>query len=484
MTIHLTSYQVEYKPVSTWLAFSDDAVLSCSGRAEMSGNSEQGLGFGDTSSTTFDLSVLRTALSGVTLPRLPVRVSYTVDGNTNTHMGFVQSYAGDRFQVRLTCPGIIDDIPNRTKDLYSPMFYRRPAATKTTATSIEDPSNPNYVGGPINYVCWKAEGRPWEQAGSYPTAPFYYSCDQAILAPDWAWIAGEDGWGECLRLARACGGQLFQGMDGVVRYRSPLTMIGTPVYTFTADTYGDITEEGSTGQYFASATCSFTPRSVRPMQEVINDATPRKVEPSETVTIPLEPQWPITSFLSGTTLTTLPAEHLVVTRYDGEPSTAYSHTVTLAAQRVSISFTNNEAIPVVIYRIIVHGTPVVAGETQTVTAGSGQPTKLLEDNPFVQNRHHAQQYADMCLAFYGTVRPIRTLSGCPYDAERSNGEAVYVTSAELGLSSALHVILSMDHSETGKKTDYTVVDASGLPVLADYYVVSTTAQSTTKRLAW
>jgi len=484
MTIHLTSYSVEIKPISTWIVLSDDDVLSCSGRAEMSSNSEQGLGFGDTSTTTFDLSVLRTALAGVTLPRLPVRVSYTVDGNTNTHVGFVQSYGGDRYKIDLTCPGIIDDLPNRTKDLYSPMLYRRPAATKTTASSIENPVTGGYAAGLINWTLWQAGGRPYEQAGTYPSADFYYSCDQAIMAPDYSWIAGEDGWGECLRLARACGGQLRPTEAGVIRYVSPLTMIGTPTYTFTADTYGDITEEGSTGQYFASATCSFTPRSVRPIQEVINDTTPRKVEPSETVTIPLEPQWPITSFLSGTTLTTLPAEHLVVTRYDGEPSTAYSHTVTLAAQRVSISFTNSEVIPVVDYRMIVHGTPVVAGEVQTVTAGSGQPTKLLEDNPFVQNRHHAQQYADMYLAFYGTVRPIRTLSGCPYDADRSVGEAVYVTCAELGLSATLHVILSMDHSEVGKKTDYTVVDATGLPVLADYYVVSTAAQTTTKKLAW
>ena len=193
--IHLTSYQVEYRPVSTWLTLAADSVLSCSGRAEMSGNSEQGLGFGDTSSTSFDLSVLRTALAGVTLPRLPIRVSYTVDGNTNMHVGLVQSYGGDRYKVDLTCPGVIDDIPNRTKDLYSPMIERRPAATKTSASSVENPATGGYVAGLINWVLWQAGGRPYEQAGTYPTADFYYSCDQAILASDWGWVAGEDGWG-------------------------------------------------------------------------------------------------------------------------------------------------------------------------------------------------------------------------------------------------------------------------------------------------
>jgi hypothetical protein len=292
-------------------------------------------------------------------------------------------------------------------------------------------------------------------------------------------------------------------MDGVVRYRSPLLLVSTATCTY-ADTLvgtdngsgaddpilvydGDSPqEEEITDQYFTKIIASFTPRSERPMQEVINDSTPRKVEPSEIITINLESQWPLTSFLSGATLTTLPAEHLVVTRYDGETSTNYAHTVTLAGQRVSISFTNNESIPIVIYHIIVHGTPVVAGETETIEVGSGTPVMTMEDNIFVQNRHHTLQLAEMGLAFYGPVggsaRKTRTIK-VPYHTSRVVGETIGLTCADMGLSAAPHLIYKIDH-EAGEVMTLATVDVTGIPAMSDYYVVSTTAQTTTKKLAW
>lgn len=502
-SVYNISYTIEWKPAGSWVTLPSGTIENFTGGAE-SALSDAGLGFGDKVTTTQTISVLRSEVQGQPWARTPFRVTPTVGGSSAVaFVGVNEKATGDSDVVTFNCVGMTADLPGRTKDLWAATVYRRPAATKTSASSIENPATGGYAAGLINWVLWMAGGRPYEQAGSYPTADFYYNCDQAVIAPDWGWIAGEDGWEEALRLARAGGGQLYQAMDGVVRYRSPLLLVSTPTCTY-ADTLagtdngagaddpmlvydGDSpTEEELTAQYYTKMIASFTPRSERPMQEVINDSTPRKVEPGESITVNLESQWPLTSFLSGATLTTLPVEHLVVTRFDGEPSTAYTHAVTLAGQRVSVSFTNNESIPIVIYHIIIHGTPVVAGETETIEVGSGTPIMTMEDNIFVQNRHHTLQLAEMGRAFYGPVggsaRKTRTIT-VPYHTSRVVGETVGLTCAAMGLSAAPHLIYKVDH-EAGEVMTLAMVDVTGIPAASDYYLVSTSAQTTTKRLAW
>ncbi len=493
MSIHPISYLIKWKQSGSWVALTSGKITDFAGGAE-SALSDAGLGFGDKVTTRQTITALRSEVQGQPWARTPFQVVPTVDGSSAVAFVGVNTRAsGDAETVTFNCVGMTDDLPNRTKDLYSPMFYRRPVATKTTASSIEDPTDGNYAAGLINWVLWQAGGRPYEQAGSYPTADFYYACDQAVIAPDWAWIAGESGWDEALRLARAAGGQNHQALDGVIRYKQPLLLVGTATYTY-ADTLAGATdalgvydkdspkEEESTGQYFTKIVCSFTPRSARPMQEVINDDTPRKVEPSETITIDLEPQWPITSFLSGATADTLPAEHLTVTRFDGEPAAAFTYTVTQYAQRISIEFTNDELIPVVIYRIIVHGTPVTTGETQTISVGSGTPVMTMEDNIFVQNKAHALQLATMALAFYGTARKTRTIT-VPYNPARLVGDTVGLTCADMSLTAAPHLVYKIDH-EAGEVMTLAMVDVTGIPTVDDYYIVSTSAQAGPKKLAW
>lgn len=487
------SYLIEWKQSGSWVTLTTGTIIDFTGGAE-SALSDAGMGFGDKVTTSQTIHVLRSEVQADPWERTPFRVTPTVNGaSAVAFVGVNERATGDSDVVTFNCIGMIADLPARTKDLYSEIVYRRPVATKTTASSIEDPTDPDYAAGLINWVLWQASGRPYEQAGSYLTADFYYACDQAIIAPDWPWIAGEDGWEEALRLARAAGGQLYQALDGVVRYKSPLLLVGTASYTYAdtlagaTDKYGvydgdSPTEEAATEQYFTKIVGSFTPRSARPMQEAINDSTPRKVEPSETITIDLEPQWPLTSFLSGATADTLPAEHLTVTRFDGVPSTAYTYSVTLAAQRVTISFTNDELIPVVIYRIIVHGTPVTAGETQTIEVGSGQPVMTMEDNIFVQNRHHAAQLATMGLAFYGTARKTRSIT-VPYSTTRLVGDTVGLTCADMGLSATPHLIYKIDH-KAGEVMTLAMVDVTGIPTADDYYLVSTSAQAGPKKLAW
>jgi hypothetical protein len=158
--------------------------------------------------------------------------------------------------------------------------------------------------------------------------------------------------------------------------------------------------------------------------------------------------------------------------------------LTTYAQRITLSITNNSSLPFIVNRIKIDAEPITAGEQGMVTVGSGQPTRTLEDNVYVQTKAHAERLAGMALAFFGAVRTLRTLSGCPYDVNRLVDETVGLTSAALGLSSAPHLITAIRHSDTGTEAEYTLVDTAGLPQTADYWLVQAAVQAGTKKLGW
>lgn len=496
MTTHTISYQIQWKQAGSWVTLTSGTIIDFGAEAEMA-LSDNGVGFGDATTMRASVQTLRTEVDASPWARTPFRITPTVDvASARSFYGVNERASGDAETATFELIGITSDLGRRTKHLYSEAFYKRPIATKTSASSIEDPASGTYTAGLINWIMWMAGGRPNEQAGSYPTADFYYSCDQALAAPDWSWVAGEDGYEEARRLARATGGQIYQAADGVVTYRSPLNLVGSVAYTF-ADTignatdtlgvYGDIREEESGGQVAGTIVVQYTPRQARPMQLVIDDTTPRLIEPGATETIKLEPKWPLKSLqLTGGQLDT---KAITATWFDGAPvpqgASGYSHTVTVAAQQVTLTITNNSTTrPMSIWHLLLNGEPIVAGEVGTVTVGTGQPTVTLEDNIYVQSTAHANLLANMALAFYGTARRVRSLTGVPYDTRRTLGETVGLTSAGLGLTSTPHIIIRR-RDEAGEAAEYAMVDATGLPVADDFYLVGTTSYTgQTKALSW
>jgi hypothetical protein len=492
VAVHTISYLIEWKPVSSWVTLTTGTIIDFGTDAEMA-LTDNGVGFGDATTAQAQVQVLRSEVDAYAWARVPFRITPTVDSDTaRAFYGVVEKASGDAETVTFQLIGITSDLGRRTKHLYSPAFYKRYVAAKTTASSIEDPTNGSYTAGLVNWIFWMAGGRPFEQAGSYPSADFYYSCGQAIAAPDWAWVAGEDGYEEARRLARAVGGQIYQADDGTVVYRSPLELVGSVAYTFadaiggasdSLGVYGDISEEESAGQVAGTVVAQYTPRQARPTQPVIDDTTPRLIEKAGSIDVALEPKWPLKSL--QTPLTT---DMITATWYDGsaapQSGSGYSYSVDVEAQQVTLSITNNQAArPMAIWHLLLNGEPIVAGEVGSVTAGSGQPTVTLEDNIYVQNAAHANLLATMALAFYGTARRVRTLRDCPYDARRTLGETVGLTSADLGLTNVPHIIISR-RASAGESVEYGLVDVTGLPVAADFYLVGTTSYSTTHQLAW
>jgi hypothetical protein len=363
-------------------------------------------------------------------------------------------------------------------------------ATKTSASSADDPSSGGYAGGLINYLLWSAGGRPYEQAGSYPSATFYYSCDHAVLAPDWTWAAGEDAWAECCVMATVAGGQMYQDASGVVRYRQ-LTGYGMATASETLDegSYATIEQDEDPGIVYATkVTCPYLPRRRLGTQQIADDTTPRHVEPGETITIVIEPQNPIAALEQASAGQLKPAA-LVVAQLDGavvgQGGSGYTHTLDIKAARITITLTNASAKPFTVWRVRLNGDPIVASEAGSISAGAGTVERTLEQSPYIQTRPDAQRLAEMTLAFYATARPIVTIGGCVHRPSRAVGSAINLTCAAWSLSAQRHVILSVEHDQTGIEAGYTLAYVGDLPKQDDFFIIGQSySAGDTKKLAW
>lgn len=481
-----SDYLLEYHNGAAWTAIADSSVLDVSGSWETAGDSS-GVAFGDDTDASISgelLLSLWASLSHMT----PIRYTTTIDAdNARTFTGVVSKRGRDLDQMTFEATGMKRRIA-ATKG-YSPAINRRPVATKTTASSADDITNPGWASGLINWLLWTAGGRPFEQAGSYPSATFYYSCDHALLAPDWSWAAGEDAWAECLRLAKDAGGQMYQDASGVVRYKQILGYGGQSTSdTLTASDYATIQMDEDPGLIFATkVTCQYVPRRRLGTQEVIDDTTPRPIEPSASTTIVLEPQNPLAS-LEQASAGQLKAEALVVTLFDGSPTALYTHTLAITAARVTIVVTNTASVPIMVWRTRLRGDPIVSGEAGSAVADSGAGTvveRVLEQSPYIQNRRDAQRIADMTLAFYGAARPVVSAGGCVHSPSRAIGAALLLTVGEWSMSAVKHVILSIEHDQTGIEASYTLAYVEDLPKTDDFFIVGVTYTSgQNKFLGW
>lgn len=489
MPVYNAAYTVEWKPAGVWAGVTA-YVLNVTGDNTLSTNQRNPLSFGEAGEMPFSVTVRR-ALGVSMWSFVPIRVLFTRDTTSVRHFhGVIVGYSGDLDTVEFSCRGYAELIKRRTRSVFSNALYRRPVFTKTTAVSVEDPTHVSYRGGLGNYILWQAGGRPKEQDGAYPSADFYYSADQAIIAPDWSWLAGENGWDELQKLAQGAGGNIYQDKDGVIRFAQPLNVANpAPSYAFTQSVYGDISESASAEDLMTKAVVSFVPRVKRAVQEVVNDSTPRLVPASGAISFTLEPQWPLASLEYATGSTTQLASAAIQASFlsDGAPvsqgGSGYTHTVTFKAQQISLTITNATARPFAINRVILRGEPITAGEGGTVTSGTGDVELTKEDNPYIQSRTHAQRLADMAVAIYGSGRLVRSLTGCPFDPSRYVGEVVTLTCAELGLSGATHLIAGKSIDQ-GEESTYALLDISGVPRTSDYFVVTSIAQSVTKKLGF
>lgn len=481
----IASYTIEVKPAGSWVAIAAGDVLDVSGSWEVSGDRANAVSFGPDT----DASMRAQFVLGVWASlgdKVPIRYTTTIDADTTrTFTGVITRLHRDLDTCDIEAEGM--KVLIAATKAYSPAFARRPVATKTSVSSVDDPTAGGYAGGIINYILWSAGGRPNEQAGSYPSATFYYSCDTAVLAPDWTWAAGEDGWAECLALARASGGQMYQDSLGVIRYRQVLGYGGgTALETFDESTYLTIAQTlEPRAEQASKITCQYVQRRRLGVQQIADDTTPIHLEAGETKTIVIEPQIPIASLETQPGLSQLKSEALVVAQLDGTrlaQGAGYTHTLDVKAGRITITVTNASGKPATLWRVLLRGEPIAAGEAGSVSTGSGTIERVLESSPYIQSRSHAQRLAEMVLAFYATARPVVQIGGCVHSPSRAPGQTVNVTCAAWAMSAQPHVILSIQHDQTGVQANYDLAYVGDLPKADDFFIVGIGGSS--KKLGW
>jgi hypothetical protein len=479
MPVKLAFYQAAWNLAGAGWTDLTPYVIEASGGGELSGNRDNAVAFGDSSETSASVT-LTDAYASFAWQRQSIRLTFAINGTPAVSFaGIMTKRTRNSQQGTMTfeCHGYAELL--RTTKAYSRLIHRRPIATKTTASSVEDPTDLAWRGGAMNFILWSAGGRPYEQDFAYPSAVFYYSCDQALIAPLWSWTAGEDGWEECLRLAQASGGQVYQGLDGVVRYRQPYAIAdASATYTFSEDVYGPdgVTEEEGTDQFVTQVSCTYVQRQLRAMQEIVKETNSRILGIGETQVVVIEPSWPIYA-IDLDSGGNLKSECFVVSfPWFGAATlnTDYSVGLDWQAQRITLTFENLSNCPLVIWSYSIKGQPVVAGMQGNVTVGSGETQRKIGDSPYIQTEHDARRLCKLTLKFYGATQPLRSISACAYDPARTVGEVVALTNARLGLTASPHIILSISHSDTGLFSDYTLCYVGDLPVASEYYQVGPT----------
>ena len=378
----------------------------------------------------------------------------------------------------------------------SPAFIGRMIATKTTPTQSDDPSTiSTYTGGIINYILWQCGGRPYEQAASYPSATFYYSCANSLIAPAYSWIAGEGSWEALLRFVRAAGGQMYQDSLGVMRYTDPFSMnTGSSTHHFTDEVltaaqrasgnktgYQAISSRASTEQALSAVNASYVTRVLQGSQQVYEDTIPRYLAVGASVVIDLDLQLPIAalSFVGVDTIEIQSATFVAHNR----------STVSWSAQRVTIIVTNTHTRPIQIERIYVIAQPIAVEEEGTASYSAtgtlqSNRTLTLEDSPWVQDRRHAEQLCRMAWDLYSNVGEVITISGCAYDPDRTLGELVSLTCADWDLNSVLHRIVGI-RPYNGSWMDVDLCAVGNLPTIDDVWVIGTTYGPTaTRRISY
>ncbi|NJO81668.1 MAG: hypothetical protein HC828_02115 [Blastochloris sp.] len=491
--------QVEIRPAGSWIDVS--SFVAGVQQDEATAGDVSGVAFGTSVGLRADVEV-DIGAHGYAAYLTPIWINYGFNGSTKLrrYVGVIMRERWDgrsgSWQTR-GVDALLEGTPIR-----SPLFRRRPIATAITLSSIEDPTNANYRGGLYNYICWQAGGRPWEQAASYPDAPFYYAADQAPIAPEWSWIHAENAWEELHRLCQAAGGQVYQDNDGVLRYIDPLRLIlASPTYTYTdavltaaqrvsqnASGFEGVSRDTDLEHTVSAFTCTFIERNLDGTQVVYEDTTPRRIgadgQANDVLTLDLDTQLPV----YRVSRIELEAAHIRTGQKLTDSQVTVAITAT-AAQRISVTITNTTNRPAQIRTIRVWGRPVVAGEEGSVTStGSSSlaSTRVLplQSNVYIQSREHAERLVQMAYDFYAEPRPIITLRGCAYDPDRAIGERVALTYAPWGYS-ALACRIVAKRPTNGRTMEVDLQPISGLPIASNFFQFGVTyAGSDTRELAY
>lgn len=466
----LPKFQIRIYNGSTYDTITSSGIIAISGDIDSTGK-ENGLSFGD--AVIISAQVVLPTTTAITSnwkkTRIIIEMSYASADWVQVFYGFIIGKSRTDHEVTLTCAGI--DILIEDAKAFGPVRYRRPIATKTTASTVEDPTSGFYEAGAINEIFWKAGGRPYEQSGTYTNADFYYSCDQSLINPEWVWFSGENLLDELYLLARAGGGQIYQGTTNRIRYVQPFTLANAAsTFTINDGYFGAYSQSENTAEDVGIIRAVYTPRYLQGYQTVYSDDVAKLLKTAEEKTIEARTDLPIFVYQTQTA-----SGMFTGVNWNADPCYPRLDSIYYYAQKIDITVTNTNGFPMVINSITINGRPVAAGEKGYVSYGSGNPERNLEDNPYIQSDEHAEMLCRMVADFYFT-KPVVTLSNCGYDPDRFVGETVTLSSTYLGISGDYRII-GINYDLGGVAMSLKLIDITGLIKRSEMFIIGTTYSS-------
>lgn len=490
------TYQVEVFTGGSWVDVSS-YVVSVRPVLEATGGEPSGVAMGPAvlpgceielfASTATQHQTLRGYEAG--RPRVRAAFGFATSGKLTRFVGLLMEGSGDGRARRWSCRGW--DAHIEAQEVRSGLFRRRPIFTATSISSVEDPASGVYAAGLGNFILWTCGGRPYEQAGTYPSATFYYRATNALISPEYTWCPGDSPWEVLRRLCRAAGGQIYQDNDGTIRYVDPITLAtGTPAFTFSDESltaaqrvsqgkapYQGISDRTDQGAAVTGVVVNFVSRIVQGEQVVYEDQTPRLIGPSSAIVVTCDTQLPLWRVVAVERDAAFHRSAFEATA--AHVTTSYTFP---SAQRVIVTFTNTTAEPVIVYGTRVRGRPLAAGEEGSASyIVSPARVVTIEDNPYIQSERHAAMLARMAYDGMNGSGLIYTLTGCGYDPDRYVGEVVGLTSSDYGLTGLRCRIVRIDVQD-GAWMDVDLAPLGGLPTSDTVHRVGSV--SGTKELAY
>lgn len=487
---NLPKFKVEvFTPASVWVELTNALITSISGSVD-STTSVNAMSFGSPSEPRATLEIedyapyLIYKLSSPIWINRQIRISFGFDTSdyVPAFYGIIKTISKSNEMVQLTLGGVEEFI--RKIKLTSPIYFRKPAATKTTIASIEDPANFSYAAGAINYALWNAGGRPYEQKDiNYFEVEadwrFWYSLEQSIITPEYIWFSGDNTLDELYTLARATGGQLYQGVNGVYHYSQPLSFgdvsgYGGVYFTFTDDFFDGYEENIAATELVGTVKLTFSQRFIQPDEIIIEDKVRRLFTPSESNVIELSPSAPIWSYNGIIPYDPVTAQNTIkAVLLTNEAVTPTIGAVVYDSTKISLGIINPSATTsMLIHSITITGRTLKVGEDMTVSYGSELPVVIIENNPYIQNKDHATRLARMIFDFYNDPKPIITLNNVIYDPDRFVGELVKLNSMFRN-DGAVYRIIKLSHENIGTSMSVSLVDVSNLPTRANMFIIGT-----------
>jgi hypothetical protein len=372
----------------------------------------------------------------------------------------------------------------------TPLRYKRFLATRTTATSVEDPTVGGARPGLLNELFWRCGGRPADQAASYPSAPFYYRCDGTSVKPEWAWVDGENAWTEALRLAEAAGGQIFMDSQGVIRYVNPLslaeTVAGAPIIADTGPQAanrvlynGKVRRTLDVETAYNVAVCGYQRRGLGPRQPVYEARFPFR--PLDGGQRELAMQWPIAwrNIVTGAVDYVITVEGMASDQRIVAPTIAV---LSESAQTLELRVTNPLAEPIQITRLAIEARPLSVLEEGTARYVAARfdanlaedVERRLDDSIYTQSQAAAELRARLAATFDGTPRPVYEVDGCPWLPGIHVGGYARFYNSRYSLSDIPVRILARELDDSGATMRLRLADVTGLPRLSDLWVVNQT----------